>query len=274
MNSARNYIFGRKYFSFTPETEYQAVLTAAVTLGYTLPTQKEMFFQNEIVKALKTSGIWSKLDQFYLWYHSAGFDFSNINWIHPSFILTRSGSLAMSFINKEGARLSGPSGSYFIGNYNSQTESGNFQLGNASFGWVNGLTTNLDGGYSAVRSSGNNQVWFRQQANRQYFQQGEGYTNGVMVPNAADKTNRFFITTRNSSNNRIFDNGTKVRDRSITYFGTAGVTSSTNVNYTFNFGSKGGNNTETLRMAFTGSNLTDTECTDFTTIWNNYINSI
>lgn len=279
MITANYSIFGAQNFYFNPEIEYQAILNRAVLLGYGLPTNKEMFSQNEMLKALKVSGIWSKLDQFYLWYHSAGFNFSNINWINPSLLLVRNTALSSSFIIREGVRFSSI-GTYFSSSFNSQTESGKFQLGNASFGWVNGFAENTDGSYSAVKSSGNNQVWFRQHVDfgvgrsRQYFQQGEGYTQnamGVGVP--ANKTNAFIITTRTATNNKIFLNGTKYRDASITYLGTAGVTASANVNYTMDFGYKQNTSAETLRMAFTGSNLTESEAIAFNTIWNNYINS-
>ena len=278
---AINYLsFGKGYYSFSPEPEYQLVLDKAVSLGYGLPTNQEMFFQNEMVKALKTSGVWARLDQLYNWYHSAGFGFSSINWIHPNFTLTRNLSLISSFIPKEGARIAGNTGTYFTGTYNPQTEAGHFQLGDASFGWVNGQTSNIDGSNTMVDTSSSGQTRFRQHADsnrgRQYFQQGQGYTSTLMSPAALlNKTNAFYITTRTVSNNKIFQNGTKVRDGSITYLGSAGVTASTNVNYTFNFGTKmSANQLETLRMAFTGGNLTETQCTDFNTIWFNYVNSI
>lgn len=277
-------IFGNKKYYFVPEPEYQAVLSKASLLGYALPTSKEMFFQNEMVKSLKLAGIWSRLDQMYVWYNSAGFDFSSINFINPAFLLVRDTSTVNSlFVAKEGARINlivnGVLGSAFTGSFNSQVNSGKYQLGDASFGWVNGYTDNSDGMFSGIKSHNNQQLWFRQLGGtgrgRQYFQQGEGYTSDIMavgVPLA--KTNVFLISTRTVSNTKVFQNGTKYADRAITYLGTAGTAASANVNYTTDFGYKGSQNADTLRMAFTGGSLTEAQCIAFTNIWNTYLTAI
>ena len=283
MITANYSIFGAQNFFFNPEIEYQAILNRAILLGYGLPTNKEMFSQNEMVKTLKLAGIWNRLDQLYVWYNSAGFEFSSINWINPTLLLVRDTSaINSSFLRKEGVRLSaivnGVSGSAFASSFNSQTSSGKYQLGDASFGWVNGYSDNLDGMFSGIKSHNNQQLWFRQLGGtgrgRQYFQQGEGYTSDIMsagVPVA--KTNVFLITSRTVSNTKVFQNGTKYADRAITYLGTTGTVASSSVNYTTEFGYKGTSNLDTLRMAFTGGNLTESEAIAFNAIWNNYINS-
>lgn len=280
MIAANLTIFGSEYYKFIPEVEYQAVLDKATLLGYGMPTNREIFYQNEMVKALKVAGIWNRLDQLYVWYNSAGFDFSSINWINTSFLLTRNPSYPSVFIHKEGVRLGYSGiGSNFTSTFNSQANSGKYLVGDASFGWVNGLSDNLDGQFSGVKSHNNNQLWFRfhvdSQRGRSYFQQGEGYTSSVMsaaVP--LNKSNSFVINTRSVSNTKIFLNGNKYRDATISYLGTTGTVASSSVNYSFDFGYKGNTNIDTLRMAFTGGNLTEAQCISFTTIWNNYINSI
>lgn len=284
MNISNYTIFGNKKYYFVAEAEYQAVLDKSRILGYGLPTNKEMFFQNEMIKSLKSAGIWARLDQLYVWYNSAGFEFSSINWINPALLLVRDTSAINSFfLLKEGVRISaivnGVIGSAFTGSFNSQASSGKYQLGDASFGWANGYSDNSDGMYSGVKSHNNQQLWFRQLGGtgrgRQYFQQGEGYTSDVMsagVPLA--KNNVFLITTRTVTNTKVFQNGTKYADRAINYLGTSGTVASANVNYTTDFGYKGTSNPDTLRMAFTGGSLTEAQCIAFTNIWNTYLTAI
>lgn len=266
-------VFGKAKYPFTPELEYQAVLDAAATLGYSLPTRKEMYHQNEMVKALKLNGLWSKLDQIYNFYHSANsFHFSTINWIHPSFVMTNTGIVSYVWEKKQGYNaLSGSP--HFIGTYNAQTQIGNFQLGNASFGWVYGNMGTTDGGVSILDSYNpagmcKNRDWA---PNRQYFQQGGGYTHGISA--VLPTVGNIRISTRTVSNNKFFDNGVKIRDGAITYQGSGTAAPSTNVDHAFSLGTKG-NPSCTIRFAFTGGNLSEAECVMMTTIWDNYKNSI
>ena len=48
------------------DTDYQAVLNRATTLGYTLPSAPQQILQNQLVLDLKAGGIWDKLDTFAL----------------------------------------------------------------------------------------------------------------------------------------------------------------------------------------------------------------
>jgi hypothetical protein len=65
--------------------EYQAILTAGS--GFTRPSGAEQTLQNQLIIDLKTAGIWSKLDAFYMFANnitdSTG-AFARINWKNPT----------------------------------------------------------------------------------------------------------------------------------------------------------------------------------------------
>lgn len=66
--------------------EYQAILTAGS--GFTRPSSAEQTIQNKLIEDLKTAGIWSKLDAFYMYCNGISTDstgaFARINWKNPS----------------------------------------------------------------------------------------------------------------------------------------------------------------------------------------------
>ena len=66
------------------ETEYQAVLAKAIDLGYDLPTLEQQILQNDLLKAMKSSGVWNKLDVFYNFANDGGASFGTINWKNPN----------------------------------------------------------------------------------------------------------------------------------------------------------------------------------------------
>lgn len=68
------------------DTDYQAVLNRAIALGYNLPSTPQQVLQNQLVLDLKASGVWSKLDVFYVFANDAenGFNFSYLNWKSPT----------------------------------------------------------------------------------------------------------------------------------------------------------------------------------------------
>lgn len=74
---------GSSFGGFT--SEYQAILTAGS--GFTRPSGAEQTLQNQLIVDLKTAGIWSKLDAFYMFANnitdSTG-AFARINWKNPS----------------------------------------------------------------------------------------------------------------------------------------------------------------------------------------------
>lgn len=66
------------------ETEYQAVLDRGTALGYTLPSYNQQILQNNLLKAMKSSGVWAKLDVFYNFANNGSVGFGMINWKTPN----------------------------------------------------------------------------------------------------------------------------------------------------------------------------------------------
>lgn len=66
------------------DSDYQAVLDYATTQGYTLPSASQKLLQEQLIKDLKTAGIWSKLDIFYVFATDGDSDFASINWKDPN----------------------------------------------------------------------------------------------------------------------------------------------------------------------------------------------
>jgi hypothetical protein len=73
------------FVSTTPlDADYQAVLDRASTLGYRAPNAAQQTLQNTLVEDLKTAGIWSKLDVFYVFATDGDNDYATLNWKSPS----------------------------------------------------------------------------------------------------------------------------------------------------------------------------------------------
>lgn len=65
------------------DADYQAVLDKATSLSYTLPSVSQQTVQNQLVLDLKSDGIWSELDVFYLFANDGSEGFATLNWIDP-----------------------------------------------------------------------------------------------------------------------------------------------------------------------------------------------
>ena len=75
-------IISQQSSSVVYDTDYQAVLTQATSLGYTLPDASNRTTQNQMVVDLKAAGIWTKLDVFYPML--TNIDFATLNWKAPT----------------------------------------------------------------------------------------------------------------------------------------------------------------------------------------------
>lgn len=73
------YVFGVAF-----DADYQAILTYAQGQGYTLPGVSQRVTQNQLVLDLKSAGIWSLLDIFYVFATNGDSDFATLNWKSPS----------------------------------------------------------------------------------------------------------------------------------------------------------------------------------------------
>lgn len=66
------------------DASYQAVLDRATTLNYQLPNANNQVLQNALILGLKSSGVWAKLDVFYMFANNGSKEFGTLNWKNPS----------------------------------------------------------------------------------------------------------------------------------------------------------------------------------------------
>jgi hypothetical protein len=134
------------------ETEYEALLSRMTTLGYTWPDDTLKVKQNTLVTALKSAGIWSKLDVLWV-FATNNSNNATLNWITPA---SHQCTLvnAPTFTASAGFKGNGTS-SYLDTNFNMSTQGVKYVQNDASrFVWVrtalvtNGMLGGLSGAIS------------------------------------------------------------------------------------------------------------------------------
>jgi len=115
---------------FAYEDEYQAILDRATILGYTLPSDAVKLKQNTLLTSLKSTGVWAKLDVFYVFAQDGGSAFGTLNWKNPN---ANQSTLVNSptFVSNGGLMGNGTS-SYIDTNFNPSTQAVQYTLNNAS----------------------------------------------------------------------------------------------------------------------------------------------
>ena len=68
--------------------EYDAILAAGTTNGYTLPSALEQATQNTLIEHLKGYGLWDGIDAMFYFKGSGDSDFKGINWKNPTSNIT------------------------------------------------------------------------------------------------------------------------------------------------------------------------------------------
>jgi len=131
------------------DSDYQAILDQASTLGYTAPSAAQQTLQNTLVTDLKTAGVWDKLDALYIMANDGSSEFGLLNWASPStFALSEIGQLTFTsnqgFTGGSGANIntginmgvdttqfnqSTLNGSFGGWSYNTKTPSGQALMG-------------------------------------------------------------------------------------------------------------------------------------------------
>lgn len=110
------------------DADYQAVLDYATTQTYTLPSESQQALQNQLVVDLKSAGVWSKLDTFYVFATDGDSDFASINWKDPnSFEITEVNS--PTFTTNLGYSSDGVS-AHLNTNFNLSTDGTNYNQDN------------------------------------------------------------------------------------------------------------------------------------------------
>lgn len=270
----RTTIFGHQKWSFIAEMEYQAILDQATLLGFTKPPKKEQYYQNNLVKELKVSGTWEKLDEFYVFSHSAGIPFSTINWIHPTRQITRlvTNPLHSYNIAKNGYYAYGGSLLHFSSTYNPSVMLENYKLNDASFGYVIYMqSAELNSGVQIVSGSNvgaTRRAFVRESISRVYFQRGTSFLtiSGLSFPNYG--LLKAFSLKADSL--ITFQDSAKIAT-------TASVVTDIDVDLNFryiNMGTDGAGSSVITRMMFVGGSLSDLQHTDLYNSWNYYFNKI
>lgn len=135
------------------EPEYQAILTKATDLGYTLPSVSVRTKQNLLLKTLKTIGVWNKLDVFYVFAQDGGRAFATLNWKNPN---ANQSTLVSSptFVNNGGFTGNGTS-SYIDTNFNPATQGVQYTQNDASrYFFMHGISGT--GRFDGVMASNSN----------------------------------------------------------------------------------------------------------------------
>jgi len=69
-------------------TEYDAILAAGTTNGYTLPSAGEQDTQNTLIENLKAYGLWDGIDAMFYFKGGGDSNFKGINWKNPTSNIT------------------------------------------------------------------------------------------------------------------------------------------------------------------------------------------
>jgi hypothetical protein len=253
--------------NFTYDTDYQAVLDRATTLGYTLPSDPQKLIQNNLVLGLKSNGIWSKLDVFYVFANDGSQQFGTLNWKNPN-LYQNTLVNSPSFTTNQGFASNGSS-SYINTNFRLQTNGVNYQQNSASFGYYIFSGGSVDStARLGVRTGFNNQHTYEFR-NRFVDINTNSQTNiGTSTPDGFRLFNRSNSTTTNR-----YLNGT--------LNGTSSAVSSTPSDALFYILALSNNgtpilfstSTEIMSVVFIGGDLSS-EQSDFNTIITNYMTSI
>lgn len=95
------------------DSSYQAVLDRATALGYTLPSAAQQVKQNTLLSALKSNGIWSLLDVFYVFATDGDRNFAELNWVSPTqYKISEAGT--MTFTPNDGFNIASALNSHWL----------------------------------------------------------------------------------------------------------------------------------------------------------------
>ena len=242
------------------DTDYQAVLDRATTLGYTLPSASQQIIQNNLVLSLKAGGIWTKLDVLYIFANDGGSNFGTLNWITPT--LNQSTLInSPTFTTNQGFQGNGTS-SYIDTNFNAVTQGVNYVQNDASrylYLYTASGTGALDG--KSVVSINN---MTRASTGNQRINQGTtALTGGAFNFTAIQEMKSIHRT--NSTNVELF-NATTQGSRTAT-----SATMNSNSQFVLRSGSVYG--AHTISMYANGASLV-AENTAFVNAFNTYITSL
>ena len=137
-----------------PDLDYTALKSYATTQGYSLPSNSQQIIQEQLIKDLKTAGVWDKLDLLYVFATDGDNDFATLNWKAPSSFQTTKVN-SPTFTADSGFTGDGLS-SYLDTNFTISTDATNYSQNNAStFVYINNDLSQSDSAPYGIRVDAN-----------------------------------------------------------------------------------------------------------------------
>ena len=245
------------------DADYQAVLDYGTAQGYTLPSGGQQTLQNDLVVALKSAGVWSKLDTFANFATDGDSDFALIDWKRLSDYTAINSPTFASNVGFQGDGTS----SYIDSNYNAATSGVNFVANDYSFGWyMDTIDTAILAEAAFAAAIPNSANWIRYGAKRFYYQ---GTVAFQAYAGLTIASNQMVIGNASSTDLTLFANGALTDTIILASF--KGVANTNFISFYQTF--TNGYSDSVLGMVYAGGNL-EAEAADFYTAWNTYRTSI
>ena len=194
------------------DPDYQAILNEATLQGYTLPSSSGQTLQNQLVLDLKSAGIWSELDLFYVMATDGDGNYSLLNWINPT---SYSGITVVSptFVSNQG--WDRVCGDYIRTQYTPDVHAVNSTLDDTSmFVWdLDNTSCSRDTYWGTLGSSSQNRF------NSQVTPDTNYCVNGVCATYTIDTTGigfKMIQRTTGGTLNYLINSGTAAESISIT----------------------------------------------------------
>lgn len=197
------------------DSDYQAILDYATTQGYTLPSASQQDLQNQLVVDLKDTGVWSKLDLFYVFATDGDSDFASINWKDPNnFECTEVNS--PTFTTNEGFQGNSTS-SYLLTNYYPSTNASNYSLNSSSFGvFQTQATVSPSPSAHGIYNSNNSGIYLNPGQSFTTIRSWNNSNGGVSTGTVPNRTGLTSTIRTTSSNVNHYRNGSLIASYSRT----------------------------------------------------------
>lgn len=254
------------------DSDYQAVLDRATALGYTLPSAGQQVKQNQLILDLKSAGIWSQLDLFYVFATDGDQNFSFINWKSPStFLLTKSGTV--NFTANQGNISNGTNG-YLNTGWVPSTSAVNLTLNSthvAVYVYNHVSENKYDLGTAPSFVNSTPQIYLRSDDSFGNFYHALNQNGNSTVLNGGSAVGFWMPQRKDASNTYIFKNGVQV-DTEVDA-STAVPSGNLFLLAVNNGGAPANYTTRRLSMFSIGASLNGLESAYYTA-WNTYFTSL
>jgi hypothetical protein len=118
------------------DSDYQAILNYATSLGYALPSNAQKSLQNKLIVQLKAQSLWNKLDSFFVFQTDGSSSFALIDWKR---LVTATAVNSPTFTTNVGFMGNGFT-NYIDMNFNLLTDKVNMSQDSATYGFYMNFT--------------------------------------------------------------------------------------------------------------------------------------